>query len=56
MFYQCGPIDRCTHVSSPVAKSISESEYNAACNAGMSLAHFRLINNELLNKDPYVVP
>ena len=36
--------------------SSAESEYNAACTAGMALAHFRMLINELLNEDPYMVP
>ena len=39
MFYQGGTIDHCTHVPVPVSKSSAESEYNAACTAGMALAH-----------------
>ena len=38
------------------AQSIAESEYNVACTAGMSLAHFRMLIHELLNKDPDIVP
>ena len=34
----------------------AESEYNTACTAGISLAHFRVLIHELLNKDPYIVP
>ena len=56
MFYQGGPIDHCTHVPVPVSQYSVESEYNAACTVGMSLAHFSMINNELLNKDPDLVP
>ena len=37
IFYQGGPIDHGTHVPGPVAQSSAESEYNAACNAGMAL-------------------
>ena len=44
------------HVPGPVAHYSAESEYNAACTAGMSLSHFRMLKNEILNKDPYVVP
>ena len=33
----------------------AESEYNAACTAGMALAHFRMLVHELLNEDPYMV-
>ena len=32
-----------THVPGPVAQSSAESEYNAACTAGMALAHFRML-------------
>ena len=56
MFYQCGPIDHDTHVPGPVAQSSAESEYNAACTAGMALAHFRMLIHELLNEDPDLVP
>ena len=40
----------------PVAQSSAESEYNAACTAGMALANFRMFIHELLNKDPDIVP
>ena len=33
-----------------------ESEYNAACTAGMALAHFRMLFHELSNEDPDMVP
>ena len=56
MFCQGGPVDNFTHVLGPVAKYSAESDYNAACTSGMALAHFRIINNELKNKDPDVVP
>ena len=56
VFYQGGPIDNCTHVSGTVVQYSAESEYNAACNAENSLSIFRMLNNEFLNKDPYVVP
>ena len=46
IFYQGGPIDNGTHVPVPVAQSSAESEYNAACTAGMSLAHFRMVVHE----------
>ena len=52
IFYQGGPIDHGTHVPGPVSQSIAESEYNAACTAGMALAHFRMLIHELLHKDP----
>ena len=50
VFYQGGPIDHCTHVPGPVAQYSAESEYNSECTAWMSLSHFRMINNELLDK------
>ena len=55
IFYQGGPIDHGTHVPGPFAQSRAESEYNAACTAGMALAHFRMLIYELLNKDPEIV-
>ena len=56
IFYQGGPIDHGTHVPGPVAQSSAESEYNAACTAGMALAHFRMLIHEFLNEDSYMVP
>ena len=56
IFFQGGPIDHGTHVPGPVIQSSTESEYNAACTAGMALAHFRMLIHELLNKDPDIVP
>ena len=56
ILYQGGTIDHGTHVPGPVAQSSAESEYNAACNSGMSLAHFRILIYELLNEDPDMVP
>ena len=37
VFYQCGRIDNCTHVTGTVAQSSSKSEYNAACTTWMDL-------------------
>ena len=56
IYYQGGPIDHGTHVTGPVAQSSAESEYNAACTAGMALAHFIMLVHELLNEDLYMVP
>ena len=56
IFYQGGPIDHVTYVPGPVAQSSSESEYNAACTAGMDLANYRMLIHEFLNKDPEIVP
>ena len=56
IFYQGGTIDHGTHVPVPVAQSSAESEYNALCTVGMSLAHFRMPVHELLNGDPDIVP
>ena len=56
IYYQGGPIDHGTHVPGPVAQSIAESDYNAACTAGMDLSHFIMLVHELLNEDPDMVP
>ena len=56
IFYQGGPIDHGTHVPGPVAQSSAEIDHNAACTAGMALAHFRMLVHELLNEDPDMVP
>ena len=56
ILYKGGPIDHGTHVTGPVAQSSEESEYNAACTAGMALAYFRILVAELLNEDPDEVP
>ena len=56
ILYQGGIIGHGTHVPVPVAKSSTESEYNAECTAGMALEHFRMLIHEFLNKDPDIVP
>ena len=56
IFYQGGPIDHVTHVPGPVSQSSAESDYNTAFTAGMALAYFRMLVQELLNEDPYMVP
>ena len=56
VFYQGVTIDHCTHVPGPVAQSSAWSEYNSACTAGISLAHLSILYNELMDKDPEVVP
>ena len=56
IFYQGGKIDHGPNFPGPVSQSSSESEYNAACTIGMALAHFMMLINELLNKDPDIVP
>ena len=56
IFYQGGTIDHGTHVTGPVDKSSTESEYSAACTVGMASAHFMMLIHELLNKDQYIVP
>ena len=56
ILYQGGSIDHGTHVSGPVAQSSAESDYNAACTAGMVLANFRILIHELFKKDPGIVP
>ena len=55
IFYQGGPIEHGTHVPGPVAQSISGSEYNSACTAGMALEHLRMLINEFLSKDTDIV-
>ena len=52
IFNRGGIIHHGKHFPGPVAQSGAESEYNAACTAGMALAHFRMLIHELLNKDP----
>ena len=49
ILYQGGPIDHGTHVPGPVSQSSEESEYNAACTAGMDLIHFSMLIHEFLN-------
>ena len=56
ILYQGEPIDHDTHVPGTVAQSISESEYNAECTLGMTLAHLRILIHEFLNKDTDTVP
>ena len=56
IFYQGGPIGYRIHVPGPVSQSGAESEYNAACTAGMALEHFSMLIHEFLNKDPDIVP
>ena len=56
IFYQGCKIDHGTHVTVPVSQSRSESEYNAACTAGMDLETFRILKNEMTKKDTDVVP
>ena len=56
VFYQGGTIDNYTHVTGTVSQSSATCEYNESCNPGMALEHFRMINNEFLDKDPNVVP
>ena len=55
LFYQCAPIDNWTHVTVTVSQSSSESDYIAACTAVMAVTHFRILNNELMNKYPDMV-
>ena len=56
LFYEGGPSDHCKNVPVTVAQSSAEIDYNAACTAGMALAHFRILNNGLLNKNIDVIP
>ena len=50
IFYQCGTIDHATHVPGWVSHPIAESEYNAACTAGMDLANFRMLIHEFFEQ------
>ena len=45
VFYQGVTIYHYKHVLSPFAQSSAESEYNAACIAGISIEYFRMLNN-----------
>ena len=56
VFSQGGPIDHCDHGSGPVAKYSAGGDYNAACTTVMGPSHFRMINNDIMNKDPDMVP
>ena len=56
VFYHGVPIYDFAHVPVPFSQSSAESEYNAACTSGMVLAHFRILNNEMMKNDPDVVP
>ena len=56
IIYQVGTIYYGTHVPVPVSQSGVESYYNAACTAGMALAHFRMLIRGFFNKDPDIVP
>ena len=54
MFYQGGKIDHLAHVAGTVSQYSAESEYNTSFTSGMAPENFRILNNELLNKDPVV--
>ena len=56
IFYQSGTIEHGTHVIGPFDWSSTESEYNAEFTIGTTLAHFRILIHEILNKDPDIVP
>ena len=56
VFYLGGPINHCTQLTGPVYQSSADSEYNAAWTTGIDIEHYIMLNNELLNKDPDVVP
>ena len=56
IFNQDGQIYHGTHVPGPVDQSSAEIEYNAACTAGMDLAHFRMLIHKILKMDPDIVP
>ena len=56
VFYQGVKIDHYTHVTVPVDQSSVKGWYNSEFTAVMALAHCKVISNELLNKNIYVVP
>ena len=56
VFYQVGPIDNFTHILGPVAQPSTESDYNVGFTTGTTPAHFRILNNEFMNKDTDMVP
>ena len=56
LFYQGGPIYHCIHVPGPFTQYSAKSDYNEAYTAVMALSLFRMLNNELLDKDPDLVP
>ena len=56
IFDQIGPIEHGTYVQGPVAQSSTENKYNESCTTGISLAYFRMLIHELLDKDPDIVP
>ena len=56
MSFQGRKTDRCTHVPGRALQYRAGNEYNTVCTALMVLVHFRMLNNQLTNKDPHVVP
>ena len=55
VFYKGVPINHFTHVPGPVSHSSAEIEYNAECTSGLDLEHFRVLNNDMINKDTDMV-
>ena len=45
-----------THVPGPFVQYSAESECSSARPEGIPLAQFSMLNNQLFNKDPDVVP
>ena len=56
IFFQGLTIENDTHVSESVDQSSSESEYKAACTAGIALSNSKMLIREFLNMDPDIVP
>ena len=54
--YQCVPIYHWSHVQGTFYQYSAESDYNGAYTSGMDLAHFRILDIELLSKNLDVVP
>ena len=55
ILYQGVPIDHSTNIPRPVDQSSAESDYNATCTTGITLAYFRMLIHELLDKYPDIV-
>ena len=51
IFYQGGPNEHGTNVTVPTAQSSSESDHDAACTEGTAVTYFRMLIDELLNKN-----
>ena len=55
VFNQVVPIDHFTNVPVTVSHTSAENNHNASYTALTSLSGFSVLNNEIINKDKYVV-